>query len=84
MPEKSFLAENGANLRKVSFGMFSVCYICSRHDVTCTDMGSSTRAPYIYPSTMIANGTKERVHSLLERRHGPKNLRRAETCVRAS
>ena len=24
VPEKSFLAENGANLRKVSFGMFSV------------------------------------------------------------
>ena len=29
MPEKSFLAHNGANLRKVIFGMFSVYYICS-------------------------------------------------------
>ena len=29
VPKKSFLAENGINLRKVSFGMFSVYYICS-------------------------------------------------------
>ena len=33
MPEKS---ENGANLRKVSSGMFSVLYIGSRYDVTHT------------------------------------------------
>ena len=58
--------------------MFSVYYICSRYDVTCTmhDIGSSTRAPHISPSTMIANGTKEHLLSLLERRHGPKNLKR--------
>ena len=62
VPEKSFLAENGANLRKVSFRMFSVYYICSRYDVTCTDIGSSTCTSYISPSTMIANGTKIRSH----------------------
>ena len=38
MSEKYFLAENGANLRKVTSGMFSVYmyYICSRYNVMCT------------------------------------------------
>ena len=68
----------GANLRKVSFGMFSIYYSCSCYDVTRTmqDIGSSTRALYISPPTMITNGTKERLPSLLESRHGPKNLGR--------
>ena len=80
MLEKSFLAENGANLRKVSFGMFSVYYSCSRYDIMCTIhkmyIGSSTRVPYIFSSITIANGTKECSLFLLECWHGPNNLRR--------
>ena len=71
----SFLAENGANLRKVSFGMFP--YTVSVHVVT-------LRAQYIRHrlqhtcsvSTMIVNRTKEHLSSLLERRHSLNNLKR--------
>ena len=40
------------------------------------NIGSSTHTLSISLSTMIVNGTKEHLPSLLEHRHGAKNLRR--------
>ena len=76
MPEELFLAENGANLRKVSFWDFFVYYISVYHICIRLDIGSSTRTLRISLSTMIANGTKENLPALLECRHGPNNLSR--------
>ena len=57
--------------------MFSVYYVCSRSDVTRTcnikDTGSSTRAPYISPPTMVANRICRLCWSV---QYSPKKLRR--------
>ena len=70
MSEKSFLAENGANLRKVRFVhviMSRVQYIRYRLQHMCS----------VYSSVHYdreRDGTKERLLPLLERQHGPKIL----------
>ena len=67
-------------MQRCSQNRDSVPYTMSAHVVTSRvpviRYRLKPRAPYIFPPTVIANFTKERLLSSLERRYGQEKLRR--------